>query len=121
MVHIAPVKRIVEVTGGAVNNLLRDISRFAHEKAERLRRSARLDSIHCPAKLRFFGLAVIGLARFIVGMRRAFVRRIGVLRGRTVNVRVTTRRVLARYIGILRGCPVNVGVAARLALRRSRV
>ena len=42
MVHIAPVKQIVEVAGGAVNNLLRDIWRFANEKAERLERPARL-------------------------------------------------------------------------------
>ncbi len=42
MVHIAPVKQIVEIKGGAVNNLLRDILRFANEKAERLERPARL-------------------------------------------------------------------------------
>src|SRR6266436_645257 len=70
-----------------------------------------------PRSLRFFGLAVIGLARFIVGMRRAFVRRIGVLRRATVSVRVAMRSTLARCIGLLDGHVVNVRIAARLALR----
>ena len=64
-----------------------------------------------------FGLAVIGLARFIVGMRRAFVRRIGVLRGATVSVRVTMRSALTRRIERWRGRMVNVRITARLALR----
>ncbi len=76
-------------------------------------------------RLRMLGFAVFGpaLLRLVVGTRRVFVRRIGMLRGRTINVRIAPRLALRSSGGrsiwhrahfsclarIVRGCRVHPG------------